>query len=50
LVNNRCETESSGGITIDNIEAYAATGVQFISLGMLTHSVKSMDISFKIKL
>lgn len=50
LVNHRCETESSGGITIDNIEAYAATGVQFISLGMLTHSVKSMDISFKIKL
>jgi nicotinate-nucleotide pyrophosphorylase (carboxylating) len=50
LVNGQCETESSGGITIDNIEDYAKTGVDFISLGMLTHSVKSLDISFKIKL
>ncbi|MEX0598066.1 MAG: carboxylating nicotinate-nucleotide diphosphorylase [Candidatus Paceibacterota bacterium] len=50
LVNGQCETESSGGITIDNIEDYAKSGVDFISLGMLTHSVKSLDISFKIKL
>ncbi len=50
LINNQCETESSGGITLQNIKEYAATGVQYISLGMLTHSVKSMDISFKIKL
>lgn len=50
LIQNQCETESSGGITLENIQQYAATGVQFISLGMLTHSVKSLDISFKIKL
>lgn len=50
LVDGQCETESSGGITINNIEDYAKTGVDFISLGMLTHSVKSLDISFKIKL
>lgn len=50
LINNQCETESSGGITLENIEQYAEAGVDFISLGMLTHSVKSLDISFKIKL
>ena len=49
FINGQCETEASGGITIDNIEDYAAAGVDFISLGMLTHSVKSIDISFKIK-
>ncbi len=48
LINGRCETEASGGITLDNIVDYAAAGVDFISLGMLTHSVKSLDISFKI--
>ena len=49
LISNRCETEASGGITLDNLKAYADSGVDFISLGMLTHSVKSLDISFKIK-
>ena len=41
------EVEASGGITIDNIRAYAETGVHFISVGALTHSVKSMDMSLK---
>ena len=41
------ETEASGGITIDTIRAYAETGVQFISVGALTHSVKSLDLSLK---
>ncbi len=50
LIAGRFETEASGGITLDNIKEYAATGVDFISLGMLTHSVKSIDISFKISL
>jgi nicotinate-nucleotide pyrophosphorylase (carboxylating) len=50
LINGKCETEASGGITLDNIEDYAKAGVDFISLGMLTHSIKSLDISFKIKL
>lgn len=50
LIAGRAETEASGGITLDNISDYAEAGVDFISLGMLTHSVKSLDISFKIKL
>ena len=41
------ETEASGGITIDNIRSYAETGVDFISSGALTHSVKSLDMSLK---
>ena len=41
------ETEASGGITIDNIRAYAETGVNYISSGALTHSVKAMDMSLK---
>ncbi len=48
LIAGKTETEASGGITLSNIQDYAAAGVDFISLGMLTHSVKSMDISFKI--
>jgi len=41
------EVEASGGITIDNIRAYTETGVHFISVGALTHSAKSMDMSLK---
>ncbi|MFN8153667.1 MAG: carboxylating nicotinate-nucleotide diphosphorylase [Bacteroidia bacterium] len=48
LVNNQCETESSGGITLNNVRAYAETGVNCISVGALTHSVKSLDLSLKI--
>ena len=47
LVNGKYETEASGGITIDNVQAYAACGVSHISLGALTHSVKSLDLSLK---
>lgn len=47
IVNNQKETEASGGITIDNVRSYAETGVDFISIGALTHSVKSLDISLK---
>lgn len=47
LVNGRCETEASGGITESTIRAYAETGVDFISVGALTHSVKSLDMSLK---
>ncbi len=45
LVNGKIETESSGGITEETILAYAQTGVEFISVGALTHSVKSLDMS-----
>lgn len=41
------ETEASGGITIETIRSYAETGVDFISVGALTHSAKSMDMSLK---
>ncbi|MCL9980679.1 MAG: carboxylating nicotinate-nucleotide diphosphorylase [Bacteroidia bacterium] len=50
LVDKRSETEASGGITRDSIRDYALTGVQFISVGALTHTVKSLDISFKTKI
>jgi len=47
MINRRFETESSGGITFDTIRAYAECGVDFVSVGALTHSVKSLDMSFK---
>ena len=47
LINHRYEVESSGGITYDTIRDYAEQGVDFISVGALTHSVKSLDLSFK---
>lgn len=47
LVAGRCETESSGGITKDTLREYAECGVDFISVGALTHSVKGLDLSFK---
>ena len=47
MVDGRYETESSGGITFDTLRQYAETGVDFISVGALTHSVKGLDMSFK---
>ena len=47
MVNHQCETESSGGITFDTMIPYAKEGVDFISFGALTHSVKGLDMSFK---
>ncbi len=49
VIAGRCETEASGGINLGNLRSYAETGVDFISLGSLTHSVYSLDISFKTK-
>lgn len=46
-VAGRCETESSGGITLDTLRDYAMTGVDFISVGALTHQIKSLDMSLK---
>ena len=46
LCKNRCLTEASGGITPETIQSVAATGVNFIAMGWLTHSVKSLDIGF----
>jgi nicotinate-nucleotide pyrophosphorylase (carboxylating) len=50
LVDGAAETEASGGINLDNIKDYAHTGVNYISVGSLTHSVKALDISFKTQL
>lgn len=47
MVGGKYETESSGGITIENLRVYGETGVDFISVGALTHSVKGLDMSFK---
>jgi len=49
LVEKPILTEASGGITLENIAHYGDTGVDYISLGMLTHSAKSLDISFNIE-
>jgi nicotinate-nucleotide pyrophosphorylase (carboxylating) len=47
IINGRYETESSGGITLDTIRSYAECGVDFISVGALTHHIKSLDMSLK---
>jgi nicotinate-nucleotide pyrophosphorylase (carboxylating) len=47
LINGRTEIESSGGITFDTLRDYAECGVDYISVGALTHSVKGLDMSFK---
>jgi nicotinate-nucleotide pyrophosphorylase (carboxylating) len=48
IINGKYKTEASGGITEDNLRKYALAGVDFISVGALTHSVKSLDLSLKI--
>lgn len=48
LINGKYETEASGGITTQNLRQYALAGVDYISVGALTHSVKSLDLSLKI--
>lgn len=48
-INGRAKTEASGNITLDNIAEVAKTGVDIISLGALTHSVKAFDISMKMR-
>ena len=49
LIDKRFEVEASGGITLETVRAYAETGVDFISVGALTHSFKSLDLSLKKK-
>jgi nicotinate-nucleotide pyrophosphorylase (carboxylating) len=48
VIAHRVEVEASGGITLDNVRAVAETGVDFISIGALTHSVKALDISLEL--
>lgn len=47
LINGQYETESSGGITLDSLRSYAECGVDYISVGALTHQIKSLDLSLK---
>ncbi len=47
IIDGEFETEASGGITIDTIRSYAETGVDYISVGALTHHIKSLDLSLK---
>lgn len=47
LINRRFETEASGGINLDTIVSYAETGVDYISIGALTHQARSLDLSLK---
>lgn len=47
LVQGKYETEASGGINLDTIRSYAETGVDFVSVGALTHHIKSLDLSLK---
>ena len=47
IIEGRYITEASGGITVDNVREYAACGVDYVSIGALTHSVKSLDLSLK---
>ena len=46
-MNSEFETEASGGINLDNIEDYAKTGVDYVSVGALIHQAKSLDLSLK---
>jgi nicotinate-nucleotide pyrophosphorylase (carboxylating) len=47
LIGGRYETEASGGINLSNIEEYASTGVDFVSIGALIHQAQSLDLSLK---
>ena len=47
MIGNYAKTEASGGITEETIEAYAKCGVDYISVGALTHQIQSLDLSLK---
>jgi nicotinate-nucleotide pyrophosphorylase (carboxylating) len=48
LINGKYETESSGGITLETVRLYAECGVDYVSIGALTHHIKSLDLSLKV--
>jgi nicotinate-nucleotide pyrophosphorylase (carboxylating) len=50
MINGKCKVEASGGVNLQTIKAIAETGVDYISVGALTHSVKASDISLEITL
>ena len=48
LVDRRVALEASGGVTLENVRAIAETGVDFISIGALTHAARSLDVSLEV--
>ena len=50
FINGRCKVEASGGVNLETVKQIAETGVDFISVGALTHSIKALDISLEITL
>jgi nicotinate-nucleotide pyrophosphorylase (carboxylating) len=50
LIDGAFETEASGGINLDNIEEYAATNVDYVSVGAVIHQAKSLDLSLKAEI
>ena len=49
LVAGRAKTEASGGVTLDTVRAIAETGVDYISVGALTHGARSLDVSMEVR-
>jgi nicotinate-nucleotide pyrophosphorylase (carboxylating) len=49
-IDGRAKVELSGGITLENVRAYAETGANFVSSGAITHSAEAVDISFRLEL
>jgi nicotinate-nucleotide pyrophosphorylase (carboxylating) len=49
LVDHRAELEASGGVTLETIRTIAETGVDFISVGALTHAARSLDVSLEVR-
>ena len=49
IIGDQCESEASGGVNLSTVRSIAETGVDFISVGALTHSAGSLDMSLKIK-
>jgi nicotinate-nucleotide pyrophosphorylase (carboxylating) len=48
LTDGRAKLEASGGVTLDNVRAIAETGVDFVSIGALTHSARALDVSMEV--
>ena len=48
LTGGRAKLEASGGVTLENVRAIAETGVDFVSIGALTHSARALDVSMEV--
>jgi nicotinate-nucleotide pyrophosphorylase (carboxylating) len=50
IINGKCKIEASGGVNLQSVKQIAETGVDYISVGALTHTVKALDISFEVSI